>query len=60
MVNVGWRELAPLTFHIVRGKILSYGLKTVCQILTDSFLPAIFCQTSTPPIPKKHREPCVR
>jgi hypothetical protein len=37
--------LAPPTFHLVSGKILSYGPKNICQILTDSFLPAIFCKT---------------
>ncbi len=64
MVNVGWRGLAPLTFHIVPGKILSYGPKTVCQILTDTFLPdslcLAVCETSAPPTSKKHREPYVQ
>jgi hypothetical protein len=40
----GWGGLAPPTFHFMSGKILRYGPKTVCQILTDSFLPAIFFQ----------------
>ncbi len=41
----GWDGLAPPTFQVVSGKIWGYGAKTVCQILTVSFLPAIFCQT---------------
>jgi len=40
----GWGGLAPPTFHFMSGKILKYGPKTVRQILTDSFLPAIFFQ----------------
>jgi len=32
--------LAPPTFQFISGKMLSYGPKTVYEILTDSSLPA--------------------
>jgi hypothetical protein len=32
--------LAPPTFQVMSGKILSYDPKTIYQILTDSSLPA--------------------
>ncbi len=41
----GMRWASPPTFHVVPAKFLSNHPKTVCQILTDSFLTVAFCQT---------------